>query len=59
MSTTKGELFVAQSFKVINEETTWLRSEPIVIEATKINLLRTGQLVTKLPNTDKPFPACG
>ena len=59
MSTTKGELFVAQSFKVINEETTWLRSEPIVIEATKINLLRTGQLVTELPNTDKPFPACG
>lgn len=43
-----------QSFRVANAAGMWLRTEPIVSEATKKVLLSKGQLVTKLGETDKP-----
>lgn len=43
-----------QKFRVSNAAGMWLRSQPIVSEATKKVLLPKGQLVTKLGDTDKP-----
>ena len=41
-------------FKVKNSAGMWLRTAPLVNEATKKVLLPKGQLVTKLGDTDKP-----
>jgi len=41
-------------FKVRNAAGMWLRTEPLVNEATKKVLLPKGHLVTKLGDTDKP-----
>lgn len=43
-----------QNFRVNNAAGMWLRSEPVVSEATQKVLLPRGQLVTKLGETDKP-----
>jgi putative chitinase len=43
-----------QKFRVNNAVGMWLRTEPVVSEATKKVLLPNGQLVTKLGDTDKP-----
>ena len=43
-----------QTFRVSNAAGMWLRTEPIVSEATKKVLLPKGQSVTKLGETDKP-----
>jgi putative chitinase len=43
-----------QRFRVSNDLGMWLRSEPVVSEATKKVLLPRGQLVTKLAETSKP-----
>jgi len=43
-----------QKLRVSNPAGMWLRSEPVVSEATKKVLLPNGQLVTKLAETDKP-----
>ena len=43
-----------QNFRVSNAAGMWLRTAPIVSEATKKVLLPQGQLVTKLGDTDKP-----
>jgi predicted chitinase len=43
-----------QQFRVSNAAGMWLRTEPIVSEATKKVLLPKGQLITKLGDTDKP-----
>lgn len=43
-----------EKFKVINATGMWLRSEPVVKEATKKVLLPKGQVVTKLANTALP-----
>jgi len=43
-----------EQFKVRNSAGMWLRTEPLVNEATKKVLLPKGQLVTKLGDTDKP-----
>ena len=43
-----------QRFRVNNLPGMWLRSEPVVSEATKKVLLPNGQLVEKLAETDKP-----
>jgi putative chitinase len=43
-----------QRFRVNNPPGMWLRTEPVVSEATKKVLLPKGQLVTKLEETDKP-----
>ncbi len=43
-----------QKFRVSNAAGMWLRTEPVVSEATKKQLLPKGQLVTKLGETDKP-----
>src|ERR1044072_2790434 len=52
---TKGEILMAQQkFRVSNAVGMWLRTEPIVSEATKKVLLPKGQFVTKLGETDKP-----
>jgi putative chitinase len=45
---------MSQDFKVNNAAGMWLRTEPVVSEATKKVLLPKGQLVTKLADTDKP-----
>lgn len=43
-----------QKFRVNNAAGMWLRTEPVVSEATKKALLPKGQLMTKLAETDKP-----
>lgn len=43
-----------EKFKVSNATGMWLRTEPVVIDATKKVLLPKGQLVTKLGDTAKP-----
>lgn len=43
-----------QKFRVNNALGMWLRTEPVVSEATKKVLLPKGQLITKLGDTDKP-----
>ena len=43
-----------QQFRVSNAAGMWLRTEPIVSEATKKVLLPKGQLITKLGDTNKP-----
>lgn len=43
-----------QKFRVVNAGGMWLRTEPVVSDATKKALLPKGQLVTKLAETDKP-----
>jgi putative chitinase len=43
-----------EKFRVINAGGMWLRTEPVVSEATKKELLPKGHLVTKLGETDKP-----
>ena len=43
-----------EQFKVRNSAGMWLRTAPLVNEATKKVLLPKGQLVTKLSDTDKP-----
>jgi putative chitinase len=43
-----------QVFRVANTAGMWLRTAPVVSEATRIVLLPKGQLVTKLGNTEKP-----
>ncbi|MBV9958636.1 MAG: glycoside hydrolase family 19 protein [Acidobacteria bacterium] len=43
-----------QQFRVSNAAGMWLRTEPIVSEATQKVLLPQGHLVTKLGETDKP-----
>ncbi|MDX6612964.1 MAG: hypothetical protein QOD75_2150 [Blastocatellia bacterium] len=43
-----------QTYRVQNAVGMWLRSQPIVDEASKIVLLPQGQLVTKTGNTDQP-----
>jgi predicted chitinase len=45
---------MSQEFRVSNAAGMWLRTEPIVSEATKKVLLPKGQLITKLADTDKP-----
>src|SRR6266853_6672864 len=53
--TTKGETHMAEEdFRVKNEGGMWIRTEPVVSEATKKVLLPKGHLVTKLADTDKP-----
>src|SRR5262249_17826959 len=42
-----------QVFRVANTAGMWLRTEPVVSEATKKVLLPNGQQVTKLADTDK------
>jgi putative chitinase len=42
-----------QQFRVSNAAGMWLRTEPIVSEATKKVLLPNGQLITKVADTDK------
>jgi hypothetical protein len=42
-----------QVFRVTNTAGMWLRTEPVVSEATEKVLLPNGQLVTKLADTDK------
>ena len=44
----------AEKFRVVNAGGMWLRTEPVVSDATKKELLPQGQLVTKLGETDKP-----
>src|SRR6266480_4776671 len=44
-----------QKFRVNNAGGMWLRSQPVVSEATKKVLLPRGQQVTKLGDTDKPY----
>jgi len=43
-----------EQFRVNNSGGMWLRSQPVVSEATKIVLLPNGQIVTKLGNSDNP-----
>ena len=43
-----------EKFRVANAGGMWLRTEPLVSDATKKELLPKGQLVTKLGETDKP-----
>lgn len=43
-----------QRFRVNNPPGMWLRTEPVISEATKKALLPNGQLVTKLGETEKP-----
>jgi len=43
-----------QRFRVSNPAGMWLRTEPVVSEATKKVLLPNGQLVEKLEQTEKP-----
>lgn len=43
-----------ERFRVISAAGMWVRTEPVVIEATKKVLLPKGQLVTKLGDTAKP-----
>ena len=43
-----------EQFKVSNAGGMWLRTEPVVSEATKKILLAKGQIVTKLSDSDKP-----
>jgi putative chitinase len=43
-----------EQFKVSNAGGMWLRTEPVVSEATKKILLAKGQIVTKLSDSDNP-----
>src|SRR5467141_631422 len=47
-------LMAQQNYRVENGVGMWLRSQPVVDEASKMVLLPHGQLVTKLADTNNP-----